>query len=97
MSLWKCESRSALIVSVRGKQEMDFKILQLALLVVKHLVEDLFIFVDLFALAVNPAVVFVLEAINDQQHLLAFKTTLVFFLFGRALIVYFFSIGSALG
>jgi hypothetical protein len=39
----------------------------------------------------------VLEAINDQQHLLAFKTTLVFFLFGRALIVYFFGIGSALG
>jgi hypothetical protein len=75
---------------------MDCEVLQLALLVVKHLIENFLILVDLFALAVNPAVVFVLEAINDQQHLLAFKTTLVFFLFGRALIVYFFGIGSAL-
>jgi hypothetical protein len=71
--------------------------LQLALLVLKHLVERLLVVVDSPAHLVNPTVVFVLETINYQQHLLTFEAALVFFLFGCALVVQVFGICSALG
>jgi hypothetical protein len=79
------------------ESKTDCDILQLALLVVKHLVEEFLIFVDLVAHLSNPTVVFVLEAVNDQQHLLALEAALVFFLLGRALVTHLFGIGSALG
>jgi hypothetical protein len=71
--------------------------LQLALLVLKHLIEGLLIVVDSPAHFVDPAIIFVLETINYQQHLLTFEAALIFFLLGSALVVQVFRIRSALG
>ena len=78
-------------------QKMDWDILQLALFVIKHLVEILLVLVYFVVHLVNPAVIFVLEVASHQHHLLALEASHVFFFFGRAMHVVFIAICSALG